>query len=243
MKLLFLGTSNAFGADGRFYTSFLIEGKKKILVDAGPTLLSSLKMNNLSLNDIDILLLSHLHADHYLGIPQMVLENYYVIKREKPILFICPKGTKQLIVDLCNLIYDNIISEHVTKLFKFVEIDPGESYTSDDIRIETTYAEHDDSSRMLIIHMDNKIISYTGDTSFMADTLLKLAERSDILITECTSAGYKIPSHTQLEDLINLEFPSNAKVYLVHLGESTIAEKLKIKPPLYITEDRLIIKL
>lgn len=65
LSLMVLGSGGP-GADGRASTCFLVEldGTPRILVDAGPGSFARLGETGLSLDQTDIVLLTHLHADH-----------------------------------------------------------------------------------------------------------------------------------------------------------------------------------
>ena len=61
MKIVTLGTGNAFASDGRASTSILLDGTSKILLDCSPQAIQSLRKYNLSPNQIDYIFISHLH--------------------------------------------------------------------------------------------------------------------------------------------------------------------------------------
>ena len=92
VKLHFLGTSNAFGADGRSTSCYLLQGSKTILMDAGYSSLSNLRSIQKSQLDLDAILISHLHPDHMIGLPQFVIEGKYVEKRQTKIPVYGPNG-------------------------------------------------------------------------------------------------------------------------------------------------------
>ena len=64
MKIVTLGTGDAFASDGRASTSILLDGTSKILLDCSPQAIQSLRKYNLSPNQIDYIFISHLHGDH-----------------------------------------------------------------------------------------------------------------------------------------------------------------------------------
>jgi ribonuclease BN (tRNA processing enzyme) len=72
-ELLVLGSGGP-GATGRASSSYLIliEGKPRILVDAGPGSFARLGEARLSLESLDTVLLTHLHVDHAAELPGIV---------------------------------------------------------------------------------------------------------------------------------------------------------------------------
>jgi len=73
LELVVLGSGGP-GATGRAGSShvILVDGEPRILADAGPGSFVRLGETGLSLEKLDILLLTHLHADHAAEVPGMV---------------------------------------------------------------------------------------------------------------------------------------------------------------------------
>lgn len=242
VKLTFLGTANAFGHGGRRRSHYLLEGSTKALIDAGYDTLSGLRSVGLTVSDIDYIFLSHLHPDHYLGLPQMALENYFVIKRREPIYVYCPPGTRELISKITGMLYDEIIQNHIDELFQFVEFGINELVSFKHGKVATFQAQHSGNARMQIITFENRKIGYTGDTAYLPDIFSKILE-ADITITEASSASHPIPDHTTLNQLIEADFPLDKRIYISHVGESVINHRDMIEKPLILAEDGMIVEI
>lgn len=80
MKLIPLGVGGAFTS--RFYhNNYIAEmGSKKLLIDAGTTLRTSIKEAGYSYLDIDAVWISHLHSDHVGGLEELILQRYFHFK-------------------------------------------------------------------------------------------------------------------------------------------------------------------
>jgi ribonuclease BN (tRNA processing enzyme) len=75
VSIKFLGSGDAFGSGGRLQTCILIEtAGAKFLLDCGASALISMKRFGISTADIDKILLTHLHGDHFGGIPFFILD-------------------------------------------------------------------------------------------------------------------------------------------------------------------------
>ena len=98
LDLLFLGSGNAFAAEGRAFSSFLLNGR--YLFDCGPTVLQQLRKANVSSHDIEVVFISHFHADHFFGLPFLLLDGHYS-GRIRDLTIVGPPGieaqTEQLI--------------------------------------------------------------------------------------------------------------------------------------------------
>src|SRR3974390_2081080 len=75
MRLRFVGCGDAFGSGGRYNTCFHITGEKaNFLIDCGASSLPALKRNGISGEEIDLVLITHFHGDHFGGLPFLMLE-------------------------------------------------------------------------------------------------------------------------------------------------------------------------
>jgi len=70
----FVGSGDAFGSGGRFNTCFLVAGTKtRFLIDCGASTPVALKRAGIDLDGIDGVALTHLHGDHFGGLPFLLL--------------------------------------------------------------------------------------------------------------------------------------------------------------------------
>jgi len=95
MRLTIIGSGDAFGSGGRFNTCFFLEtAKGKLLVDCGASSLVALKAQGLDPNEVDGIVLSHLHGDHFGALPFLLLDAQFLTRRERPLLIAGPPGTR-----------------------------------------------------------------------------------------------------------------------------------------------------
>ena len=84
MKIQFLGCGDAFGAGGRFNTCFMVDAADtRFLIDCGATSLVAMNRLGVDPNTIDKILLTHLHGDHYGGVPFMLVHAHSASKRDR----------------------------------------------------------------------------------------------------------------------------------------------------------------
>ena len=87
MRLTIVGSGDAFGSGGRLNTCFFLEtAKAALLIDCGASALPALKGQGIEPNRIDAIILSHLHGDHFGGLPFLLLDGQFLSRREKPLL-------------------------------------------------------------------------------------------------------------------------------------------------------------
>src|SRR5579864_4417433 len=70
MRLEFLGSGDAFGSGGRFNTCFRLErAGGDVLIDCGASSLIAMRQRGVDPNAIALVVISHLHGDHFGGLP------------------------------------------------------------------------------------------------------------------------------------------------------------------------------
>ena len=66
-ELAFLGTGNFLAPPGRYWNSFVMD--TSVLVEPCPTALPNLRRCGFSVEDVEVVVISHFHADHCFGWP------------------------------------------------------------------------------------------------------------------------------------------------------------------------------
>ena len=103
MKLTILGSFSAYPSFKGFTTSQVLEHNgKSFLIDCGEGTQIQLRKNKIKFNSIEDVFISHLHGDHYFGLPGLIL-TFNLLGREKPLNIFGPKGIKEIITLLMKL--------------------------------------------------------------------------------------------------------------------------------------------
>jgi ribonuclease Z len=91
LDLVFLGTAGSVPTPRRGLSSALIRrGGHRLLIDCGEGTQRQL-MRSTGMADIDMLLITHLHTDHFLGMPGM-LKTFNLRERTAPLTVVGPRG-------------------------------------------------------------------------------------------------------------------------------------------------------
>ena len=97
LDVIFLGTAGSRPTAHRITSATLIRrGGERLLVDCGEGTQRRLMQSAAGLADIELVLLTHLHADHYLGLPGM-LKTFALRERTAPLALYGPPGTRALL--------------------------------------------------------------------------------------------------------------------------------------------------
>ena len=94
MRIRFVGSGDAFGSGGRWQTCIhlSVEGQA-LLVDCGATSLVALKAQGLHPHAVGAVAVTHLHGDHFGGLPFLILDGQFS-HRTAPLLVAGPTGTR-----------------------------------------------------------------------------------------------------------------------------------------------------
>ncbi|MBM4299114.1 MAG: MBL fold metallo-hydrolase, partial [Deltaproteobacteria bacterium] len=125
MKLHILGCGDAFGSGGRQQSSYLVEADDRLfLLDCGPTALLALKRAGFDPGRLDAILLSHLHGDHFGGLPFFLIDFIYREARKGPLAVAGPPGTESRVRQLFELMYSGANSENAHLPLSFHLLSP-----------------------------------------------------------------------------------------------------------------------
>ena len=157
-----------------------------LLLDCGSTVLLAMQQQKIEPLSIDHILLSHLHGDHFGGVPFLLMHAQFVAKRKAPLTILGPGGTERRIIDTLNVLYPDI--EDITWRFPihFIELQARHQETIGDIRIFPHLVDHPSGAPSLAfrLEIDGKTLAFSGDTRWTS-ALVDIADDADLLIAEC----------------------------------------------------------
>ena len=226
VSLRCVGTGDAFGSGGRLNSCFhLTAFGKQLLIDCGCSTLIGLQRCNLIPAEIDTVVVSHLHGDHFGGIPYLFLEGKYVSQRKKPLVLVGPPRLKQQVEAAMEALYPGTMEKDMGFPVEYLTLDPEKPLKINSTQIECRPVKHGSSKHVygLRIEMAGKIISYTGDTEW-TDNLIPLAQGSDLLIAECFAYDQPVPSHLDYLTLLKQRQKLDCRrLILTHMGPEVLA--------------------
>jgi len=150
LDLVFLGTSASAPTASRGASATLLRrGGDRILVDCGEGTQRQLLRSDAGLVDLEHVFLTHLHADHVLGLPGM-LKTFALRGREVPMTVYGPGGTAALMRAL------GVVIGRLTYPFEVVELRAGAVVERDDYRLEAFAVAHGRSSVGYALREDDR---------------------------------------------------------------------------------------
>ena len=226
VSLCCVGTGDAFGSGGRLNSCFHISFPTgQMLLDCGCSSLIGLHRCGIAPAEIDTVVISHLHGDHFGGIPYLLLEGKYASQRTRPLTLIGPPGLQQQVEAAAEALYPGMLSKKFNFPTEYRLLDPKKTLQAGSAKINCFQVKHGDSQYVygLRIEVAKKVISYTGDTEW-TDNLLPLAQDSDILVAECFAYDQAVPSHLDYLTLLQKRKQLGCKrLLLTHMGPVMLA--------------------
>src|SRR3954447_15827372 len=135
LSVLFLGTAGSMPTVQRAPASLLIRrGGDRLLVDCGEGTQRQL-LRSIGLPDVEHILLTHFHADHFLGLPGM-MKTFALRGRAVPLTIYGPRGLRTLMSDL-RRIYGKLTYD-----VRLVELAPTDAVELDGYRIGAYAVAH-----------------------------------------------------------------------------------------------------
>ena len=97
MRLQFLGSGDAFGSGGRFNTCFHLTRAQggNVLIDCGASSMVAIRKWGVDPNGISTVLVSHLHGDHFGGLPFFLLDAQLISRRTTPLALAGPPASRR----------------------------------------------------------------------------------------------------------------------------------------------------
>ncbi len=244
IQVRFLGSGDAFGSGGRLQTCICIKTTTStFLVDCGASSLIALRRYGVAPNDIDMILLTHLHGDHFGGIPFFVLDAQLISKRSRPLVIAGPPGTKKRVVEAMEIFFPG--SSQVQQKFSLDirELTSDQPQAMGEVIVTAYRVQHasGDPSLALRIECNGKSITYTGDTEWI-ETLLPAAKGADLLIAEAYYFEKKVKFHLDFHTLMaHLDELQPKRLIVTHMSEDMLARLEKL--PCEYAEDGKLIEL
>jgi ribonuclease BN (tRNA processing enzyme) len=220
VTVTFAGCGDAFGSGGRFQACIHIRpgtGQAPILLDCGATSLTALRQAGLDPAEIGAVFVSHLHGDHFGGLPFLILDAQFS-HRTAPLHITGPPGTKQRLTTAMECLFPG--STRVRRRFNttVTELAPGQTQTVASVEAEAWAASHPSGAPALILRLtiNAATIAYTGDTAW-TPAIAEAAHDADLLIAEAYYWDKPVPHHLRYADLTDHEITARRTI-LTHMS-------------------------
>ncbi len=222
-----MGSGDAFGSGGRFQTCIRVQaGGFTALVDCGATSLTAMKAQQLDPGEVDTVVITHLHGDHFGGLPFLILDGQFA-RRTKPLTVLGPIGTSQRLHAAMEALFPG--SAKVQRRFELRVLDlPGSGSARQDgpMRVTSWEVDHASGAPALAVRVElaGQTFGYSGDTAW-TPALLAAADGTDVFA--CEAYTYDSPVRYHLDYATVHQHAaelSTSRLILTHLGPGMLRQ-------------------
>jgi ribonuclease BN (tRNA processing enzyme) len=225
VRVRFLGSGDAFGSGGRLQTCILLEsGGFHCLVDCGASSLIALKRAAVDPNDIETILVTHLHGDHFGGIPFLILDGQFS-RRSRRLLMVGPPGLADRVTQAMEVFFPG--SSRARRKFEteFLELIDGTPAAVGPSRVTPYEVIHACGAPpyALRVELDGRTVVYSGDTEW-TDRLIPAVAGADLFISEAYFYDKSVRFHLDYATLAQHRSRLDCKRLIVtHMGPEMLA--------------------
>src|SRR5882757_4474724 len=225
MQLRFVGCGDAFGSGGRNNTCFHVTGRSvNFLIDCGATSLPALKRLEIPRDEIDLILITHFHGDHFAGLPFLLLDAQFS-RRTRPLVIAGPQGIETRLPQMMEALFEHSSNTKQRFDLSIVALDPEQSRQFGGVKVTPYPVVHGDSGGPFLayrIETEGRIIAYSADTEW-TDTLIPAARDADLLIAEAYTYDKVVKNHLSLTTLqAHLAEIKPKRLALTHMSEDML---------------------
>jgi len=229
MEVTFVGCGDAFGSGGRFNTCFHVtSASATFLIDCGASSLIALKKLGMSPNGIRTILITHFHADHFGGIPFLLLDARFFSNRTAPLTIAGPHGIEAALLQYRETFFPGSSSTHLNFSLEVRELNAGLNNIINGLFVTPYQVNHGNPGGPFFayrIEVDGKAIAYSGDTEW-TEALISAGKDTDLFIAEAYFRQRQVKLHLDLSSLErHLPLIRPRRLILTHMSDDMLRQK------------------
>jgi ribonuclease BN (tRNA processing enzyme) len=226
MQLRFVGCGDALGSGGRSNTCFHVTGSHlNFLIDCGASSLPALKRLGIAREQIDLILITHFHGDHFGGLPFLLLDAQFT-RRTRPLVIAGPEGIETRLTQLMEALFENSSKTKQRFDLSIVALRPEETRTFGAVNVTPFPVVHGESGGPFLayrVEAEGRVIAYSADTEW-TETLIPLARDADLFIAEAYYYDKVVKNHLSLKTLeAHLTEINPKRLVLTHMSDDMLS--------------------
>lgn len=245
MKLTVIGSGDAFSAGGRHQSCYMVDaGGSRYLMDCGATSMLAMRRAGLAPGGIRAIFISHLHGDHFGGLPFLFIDALFISRRAEPLVIAGPPGIEARFWLAMAAMYPGM--EAVERQFelRFVELRPGAPAAVEGMEVQVFEMRHvpGETCYALRLRHGGKTLAYTGDTGWTED-VIAAGRGADLYLMECYQYDFRLDMHMDYARIAEQADAIGAKrILLTHMGEAMLARRGDVDGRFMLAEDGITVE-
>lgn len=215
MRVVFVGVGEAF--DERLVNNcHLIECETKLLLDCGYSIPQHFWRHFPDKDYLDALYLSHRHADHYFGVPMLLLRMAEE-RRSRPLAIICQRGMARSVRAVIEHAYRGLMRRLGFRL-DFIEATAESKIKFNELELSFAESEHPITNYSVRVEAAGRAVCYSGDGMYTEATAM-LYRGADLLIHEAYAMERTSRAHAGVKEVVAMAEKMGVKcLALTHLS-------------------------
>lgn len=218
-----IGTGGAF-TKTQCHTSILIDiNKKKYLLDCGFKVPQTLHDMGISMDEIDGIIISHVHADHTGGLEEFGFMGLYVLKKKFDLYI-----AHNLVEELWNKTLAGGMEQlsegkkgTLDTFFNVNTFNNLEEFEVNGLKVLPTQTLHVNSEKPSYSFTLDGRVFYSADIVFNSKLLEELNNKGiETIFHDCQLFAYEGSVHAALEELATLPIEIRVKIQGLHYGDN-----------------------
>ena len=226
MRVRFVGCGDAFGSGGRQNTCFHVTGDSiNCLIDCGASSLPALKRCNIARNDIDLILITHFHGDHFAGLPFFLLDAQFS-RRSRPLVIAGPEGIEARLAQVMEALFEHSSKTQRKFELSVLSLEPDQTRDFGPMKVTPYPVVHGESGGPFLgyrLEAEGRVLAYTADTEW-TETLVPLGRDADLFIAEAYTYEKDVRNHLSLKTLeAHLAEINPKRLILTHMSDDVLS--------------------
>jgi ribonuclease Z len=182
---------------------------RKFLFDAGRGALQNIYLSRVHPNEVTKVFLTHLHNDHFEGLPSLWITPWFMFARKQKIEVWGPPGTAEMVQGM-RLMLNHDIERRSNPVFrredldvKTTEVGEGVVYDEGGIKITAFPVEHVDGNPAFGYRLDagNRSVLISGDTTY-SENVVKYGNRVDLMVHNVAAFSERMVKAGEMKPLL-----------------------------------------
>jgi ribonuclease BN (tRNA processing enzyme) len=230
MRVRIVGSSPSVPRPDRACSSYLLRTRDaSIVLDLGTGALGKLHLA-LDYPEIDAVVISHMHADHFIDlVPLRYGLKYGPLLRNGPMPLFLPPGGEATLRRLCSAFASEGSGDFLDEVFVVKEYDPSSPLAINDVTLTFRKTRHYIDTYAIRAECGRASVVYSADTA-PCDSVVELAHDCSLFLCEATlglGSEDGVRGHTSAEEAGDMARRAGARrLVLTHYGATYAADEL-----------------
>jgi ribonuclease BN (tRNA processing enzyme) len=221
----FLGSGDAFGSGGRLQACIHVQaGGRQLLLDCGATALVGMRRFGVDPSAIEAVVLSHLHGDHFGGLPLLVLDGQFR-HRSRPLTVAGPPGVEARVREAMEVLFPGSAAVRRAFSLEFVELADRQAVSLAGVAVTPHQVVHSSGAPPFALRVagEGRVLAYSGDTEW-TEALVDAARDADLFVCEAYVFERRVRYHLDYRTLAeNRARLGCRRLVLTHMSPDMLA--------------------